>query len=48
MSMYLGPRDRTTDLTSNEELELLEAVQSADEYLEMGNEVDDFYFESEE
>ena len=46
--MKLGPRDRTTDLTANEEYELLEAVQSADEYLEMGNEVDDFYFESEE
>ena len=47
--MKLGPRDRNNnDLTANEEFEILEAVQSADEYLEMGNEVDDFYFESEE
>lgn len=48
MSKYLGPRDRTSDLTANEELELLEAVQSADEYLEMGGDVDDFFFDSEE
>ena len=48
MSNYLGPRDRTTDLTANEELELLEAFQSADEYLDMGSDTDDFYFESEE
>ena len=48
MSNYLGPRDRTTELTENEELELLEAFQSADEYLDMGSEADDFYFESEE
>ena len=48
MSKLLGPRDRTTELTANEEIELLEAFQSADEYLEMGSSEDDFYFESEE
>ncbi len=48
MSNFLGPRDRNNDLTENEELEVYEAYQSADEYLDMGSEVDDFYFESEE
>lgn len=47
MDNFLGPRDRT-DLTTNEELEILEAYQSADEYLNMENDSDDFYFESEE
>ena len=47
--MKLGPRDRTNnELTANEELEVLEAYQSADEYLDMGGGMDDFYFESEE
>lgn len=47
--MKLGPRDRNNDeLTANEELEALEAYQSADEYLDMGGGMDDFYFESEE
>ena len=46
--MNLGPRDRTSELTANEELEILEAQQSADEYLDMGGGMDDFYFESEE
>ena len=44
----LGPRDRNNELTANEELEILEAYQSADEYLDMGGGMDDFYFESEE
>lgn len=48
MSKKFGPRDRTSELTANEELELLEAFQSADEYLDMGTDADDFYFESEE
>lgn len=48
MSKKFGPRDRNNELTENEELELLEAYQSADEYLNMDNDVDDFYFESEE
>ena len=48
MDEFLGPRDRNNDLTTNEELEILEAYQSADEYLSMDNDVDDFYFESEE
>ena len=47
--MRFGPRDRNNEeLTANEELEILEAYQSADEYLDMGSEADDFYFESEE
>lgn len=49
MTNILGPRDRTTELTANEELEILEAYQSADEYLNMEeNSTDDFYFETEE
>ncbi len=48
MDEFLGPRDRNNELTANEELEILEAYQSADEYLNMDNDVDDFYFESEE
>ncbi len=47
--MRFGPRDRNNqELTENEELEILEAYQSADEYLDMGGGMDDFYFESEE
>ena len=48
MDEFLGPRDRNNELTANEELEILEAYQSADEYLKIYNYVDDFYFESEE
>ncbi len=48
MSKLLGPRDRTTELTENEELEILEAFQSADEYLNMESSNDDFFFETEE
>lgn len=44
----LGPRDRNNDLTENEELEILEAEQSADEYLNMDYDQNDFYFETEE
>ena len=47
--MRFGPRDRNNEeLTANEELEIAEAYQSADEYLDMGGGMDDFYFESEE
>ena len=47
--LYCGPRDRNNnELTANEELEILEAYQSADEYLDMGGGMDDFFFESEE
>lgn len=47
--MNFGPRDRNNnELTANEELEILEAYQSADEYLDMGGNMDDFFFESEE
>ena len=48
MSKKFGPRDRNTELTENEELEILEAELSADEYLNMECGSDDFYFESEE
>lgn len=48
MNNFLGPRDRANDLTENEQIEILEAEQSADEYLNMDTDVDDFYFESEE
>jgi len=48
MNNFLGPRDKTTELTANEELEILEAYQAADEYLNMENSSDDFYFETEE
>ncbi len=48
MDNFLGPRDRNTELTENEELEIFEAEQSADEYLNMETDVDDFYFETEE
>ena len=45
----LGPRDRNVELTESEQLEVLEAEQSADEYLNMEeNSTDDFYFETEE
>ncbi|MBR0439210.1 MAG: hypothetical protein IJK27_00405 [Bacilli bacterium] len=47
MDNYFGPRDRN-ELTENEELEILEAYQSADEYLNMEYTSDDFYFEPEE
>ena len=39
--MKLGPRDRNSELTANEELEVLEAYQSADEYLERGGGMDE-------
>lgn len=46
--MNFGPRDRNNELTANEELEVLEAYQSADEYLNMDSSTDDFFFETEE
>lgn len=49
MRKILGPRDRNNnELTENEELEILEAYQSADEYLNMESDSSEFYFESEE
>lgn len=49
MKKYLvGPRDRNNELTENEELEILEAYQSADEYLNMEADSNDFFFETEE
>ena len=47
MKKFLGPRDRSI-LTENEELAILEAFQSAEEYLDMRVEEEDFYFETEE
>ena len=48
MDNFLGPRDRNSELTENEELEIFESDQSADEYLNMENDADDFFFETEE
>ena len=48
MKKNLGPRDRNNELTENEELEILEAYQSADEYLNMEADSSDFFFETEE
>ena len=47
MNNLLGPRDRNT-LTENEEIEVLEAYQSAEEYLDMRVDDDDFFFDTEE
>ena len=48
MNIFMGPRDRTTELTENEELEVLEAYQSAEEFLDMRVEDEDFFFDTEE
>lgn len=47
MNNLLGPRDRN-ELTENEELEVLEAYQSAEEFLDMRVEEEDFFFDTEE
>ena len=47
MNNLLGPRDRN-NLTENEEIEVLEAYQSAEEYLDMRVDDDDFFFDTEE
>lgn len=47
MDNLLGPRDKT-NLTENEELEVLEAYQSAEEYLDMRVDDEDFFFDTEE
>lgn len=47
MNNLLGPRDRH-ELTENEELEVLEAYQSAVEFLDMRVEEEDFFFDTEE
>lgn len=48
MDILMGPRDRNTELTENEELEVLEAYQSAEEFLDMRVEDEDFFFDTEE
>ena len=49
MTNILGPRDRTTEMDTVEELEALEAFQSADEYLNMEeSDTEEIYFETEE
>ncbi len=48
MNILMGPRDRNTELTENEELEVLEAYQSAEEFLDMRVEDEDFFFDTEE
>ena len=47
MDNLLGPRDKT-NLTENEELEVLVAYQSAEEYLDMRVDDEDFFFDTEE
>ena len=47
MDILMGPRDKT-NLTENEELEVLEAYQSAEEYLDMRVDDEDFFFDTEE
>lgn len=48
MNKFFGPRDRN-ELTENEELAVLEAYQAAEEYLEMGEPIEEeFFFETEE
>ena len=46
--ILVGPRDRTTELTENEEIEVMEAYQSAEEFLDMRVEDEDFFFDTEE
>lgn len=46
-SMFIGPRDKTTDITDAEELQIIEAFAEAEEYLETGM-VDDYYFDTED
>lgn len=48
MDILMGPRDRNTELTENEELEVMEAYQSAEEFLDMRVEDEDFFFDTEE
>ncbi|MDY4848644.1 MAG: hypothetical protein SO176_00055 [Bacilli bacterium] len=48
MDNLFGPRDRNNELTDAEELEIYEAYQSADEYLNMESSDNNFYFETEE
>lgn len=45
--MFIGPRDKTTDITDAEELQIIEAFAEAEEYLETGM-VDDYYFDTED
>ena len=45
--MTFGPRDKKDEITDAEELEIIEAFEEAEEYLETGV-VDDFYFDPED
>ena len=45
--MYLGPRDKNTEVTDVEELQIIEAFAEAEEYLETGI-VDDYFFDTED
>lgn len=44
---YFGPKDKNAEITSDEELEIIEAFAEAEEYLETGM-VDDYFFDSED
>ena len=45
--MYLGPRDKNTEVTDAEELQIIEAFAEAEEYLETEF-VDDYFFDTED
>ena len=45
--MYLGPKDKTTEVTDAEELQIIEAFAEAEEYLETEM-VDDYFFDTED
>jgi len=46
--MNFGPREKADNVNQEEQLEIIEAYQEAQEYLETGFSEDDFYFEPEE
>ena len=46
--VYLGPRDRNTDITENEEMLILEAFAESEEYLETGFVDDDYDYEPQD
>lgn len=46
--MRFGPKEKIDVVTEDEQLEIMEAYQEAQEYLETGFSEDDFYYEPEE
>ena len=45
--MYLGPRDKTTEVTDAEELQIIEAFAEAEEYLDTDI-IDNYFFDTED